>query len=186
MAMNEFRLSTQNDSHSLRTSRKTVAFKDQDKETALSIFDQRVYSQFHAYPAPRSQKDETDSPKEVSHYSVFVPIDRLRLSWIDALLFYPFVILSTLTWTEMFYGLNFKLFGGMGLFDWYIPFFEALTQATSPLVENTYANAFAVFAPFDSLITVPLTILAYLLFKFFLSWLPSLIWKWIIGWFLKP
>ncbi len=186
MAMNEFRVANVEGSHSLKTSRGAVSFKDLDKEAALSVFDRLVYSQFHAYPAPRSQKGEAESPEGTSHYSIFVHVDRLRLSWIDALLFYPFVIRGTLYWVEAYYGLSFKLLGGKGIFDWYLPFWQQLSEATSPMVGNTYANGFAVFAPFDTLIALPITLAVYFLLKILLSWLPSLIWKWIIGWFLKP
>ena len=180
MALNEFRISLHKNSHRLRSSLKGLGFHEKSLDSALDHFDQLRYSQFTVLPSPIGALDDEEFEDGEAQYSVFVPLDRNRLSLLDSTWFYPFVCYVVYYIVNWYFDLRFDLLSGQTILEWYIPFYHQIISVLSIIFNDSYANAFGMVMPFALIIELSIMNPIYLLLKLFLSWLPSLIWRVIL------
>ena len=80
MSLNEYRISLLDDTHRLKSSLKGMTFSEKGVDSALEQFDTLRYSQFTVIPSPFGTIEEDELKEGESQYSVFIPLDRNRLT----------------------------------------------------------------------------------------------------------
>jgi len=168
MSFNEYKIQQSSQTASLRTGEAKIDFSSLPKADLQERMDLPIYSKFRIKSGPAGEEGTR---------SVFIKVDRSRLSFMDSLLFYPLAIGLIIFITITSYRLPFIGLGGITLFDWYPPFWMELIKASKEFITNSYANAFAVFGFVDCFITVIFQMFLYLSFKFLIGWTPSLTWR---------
>jgi|GEM_PF-1689044 hypothetical protein len=176
MPINEFLILQKNDSETLDSGDKSVDFSDQPLSALFVRFDRLAYAKFRIKKGAAGRNAKDDGEKQ---RSFFIKVDRMRLGFLDALLFYPVALTLIVSFILWYYALSFGWIGGTDMFQWYPPFWQGLATAASGFLDNTYPNAFAMFAFFDTLIGITFSMLFYLLAKFLIGWTPSVVWRWI-------
>lgn len=180
MALNEFQVSLHKGSHRLRTSLKGLGFHLKSLNSVLERFDKIRYSQFTVLPIPLGRMDEDEIEDGERQYSVFVPLDRNRLSLLDSLWFYPFAFYITYSTVNWYFDQRFDLLSGLTILEWYMPFYQQLINALGQFMSDTYANSFVLVMPVALIIELSIMNPIYLTLKPILSWVPSLVWRIIL------
>lgn len=180
MALNEFQVSLHNGSHRLRTSLKGLGFHLKSLDSVLDRFDLIRYSQFTVLPTPLGRMDQEEMEDGEKQYSVFVPLDRNRLSLLDSLWFYPFAFYITYSTVNWYFDLRFDLLSGLSILEWYMPFYQQLIGVLGEFMSDTYANSFILVIPVALIIELSIMNPLYLALKPVLSWVPSFLWRFFL------
>ncbi len=183
MKLNEFRLIHDPEKgFSLRTILKRLAFLRMSGEDTLKILDDRRYTYFQLLPSPIGSVEDED---EQSVVHVYVPVDRMRLKWLDIVWFYPFVLWAIFVSIEMVLVFPTGAFGGLDIMAWYSGFFPGFAESTGGVLTPSVRNAILVWLPFATVIEIIPVFLAYIPSKVLLSWGPSWLWNITFGLYLK-
>ena len=180
MSLNEYRISLLDDTHRLKSSLKGMTFSEKGVDSALEQFDTLRYSQFTVIPSPFGTIEEDELKEGESQYSVFIPLDRNRLTLLDSIWFYPVVLWIVYETTLWYWGLSFELLSNLTILQWYFPFYKGIINALSLFMNDNFANAFGLMIPFSTFIELSIVCPLYLVLKLVLSWLPSKIWYYLL------
>lgn len=183
MKLNEFRLVHQEEKgYSLKTILKKMALLRVEKETALETLAQRRFTYFQLLPSPIGDVDEEED-KEVMR--VYIPVDRMRMKWLDAVWFYPFVFWASFILIDMVMLMPMGFLGGLDIITWYSQFYPEFAGSTMGILGSNLRNAIAVWMPIACVTELIPVFLAYIPSKFLLSWGPSWLWNLTFGFYLK-
>jgi hypothetical protein len=180
MSLNEYCIRVQDNSHELKTSMKGMTFTEDSVSDSLVHFDNLRFGQFNVLPGALGETPPEDLKENEAQYSVFIPLERNRLSVLDAIWLYPIVIWLVIEITLWYYGLEFAILSNQTILGWYYPFYQDIIRVLSLFIGDHFASAFALFTLPASLIELTITVPLYLVLKFFLSWLPSKIWYYLL------
>jgi len=180
MSLNEYCIKASNGSHELKTSMKGMAFNEDSVSDCLRYFDRLRFGQFNVLPGALGATVAEDLKEGETQYSVFIPLERNRLTLLDAIWFYPIVVWLVIEITLWYYGLKFELLSGQTIMGWYYPFYQDIIKVLSLFIGDHFASAYIMFAPFASMIELTITVPLYLILKLTLSWLPSKVWYYLL------
>jgi len=183
MKLNEFQLVYQPEKgYSLKTILKKMAFLRLDKENVLQTFTQRRFTYFQLLPSPIGDVDEEED-KEVMR--IYIPVDRMRMKWLDDVWFYPFVFWLAFVLIEWVMLEPLGVLGGLDIITWYSDFFPSFAESTMGMLNSNIRNAVTVWMPTACVVELIPVFLAYIPSKFLLSWMPSWLWNLSFGFYLK-
>lgn len=180
---NEYQLVFQSEKgYSLKTMLKRMAFLKLPKAQALNKLTERKYSYFQLIPSPIGDVDEEKAQKVIR---VYIPIDRLRLKWLDDVWFYPFVFYLSFEVVETVMLEPVGALGGQSIIGYYIQFFPQFASATLGMMDSNVRNSITVWMPLACIVELIPIIMAYIPSKYILSWMPSWLWNLSFGFYLK-
>ena len=116
---------------------------------------------------------------------VYIPVDRMRLKWLDDVWFYPFVFWLSFVLIEWVMLEPVAFLGGQSILVWYGQFFPEFSSSTMGIFDSNLRNAIAVWMPIACVVELIPVFLAYIPSKFILSWMPSWLWNLSFGFYLK-